>query len=277
MENKLATIMVISYNNTKYLKENIDSILKQTYSNIEIIVSDDGSENFNENEIEEIKSYIEKNKSKNIVNYIVQKNEKNEGTVRNLNKCIKSSNGNYLLVLSCDDCFYNEDSVLNIINYFDNSEYIIATSNYYKQDNNNEDGKIISMLNWRKKLMMEEPLKLYIELCKANFISGANLYYTKEFIEKYGLYDEEYVILEDYSKLLNITRQGCKIGFIDEITINRRGGGAASNLKNYDMDNDKKGNVIKKIKLDYEIMQKKEIYPYLEIIREELDKIRGDY
>ncbi|MGL5692941.1 MAG: glycosyltransferase, partial [Peptostreptococcaceae bacterium] len=44
--------MVISYNNTKFLKDNIDSILNQNYNPIEIIISDDCSEEFNHDEIE---------------------------------------------------------------------------------------------------------------------------------------------------------------------------------------------------------------------------------
>ncbi|MGL5694283.1 MAG: glycosyltransferase, partial [Peptostreptococcaceae bacterium] len=239
-------------------------------------ISDDCSEEFNHDEIEKIKLYIEKNKKENIVNYEIHKNEKNEGTVKNLNKCIRSSKGEYLIVLSCDDCFYDENVVCNIVNYFESSSYMIATSKYYKQSNDTKDGDIISMINWRKRLMMEEPLKLYVELCKGNFISGANLYYTRDFINKYGLYDEEYMILEDYSKLLNITRKGCKIGFIDEITITRRSGGAATTLSNYKMSKEKKNNVIAKIKQDQKIIQEKEIKPYLETIKEEL-KLRGDH
>jgi glycosyltransferase involved in cell wall biosynthesis len=48
------SILISSYNGSKYIKEQLDSLLNQSYKNIEIIVRDDGS---SENTIEILKSY----------------------------------------------------------------------------------------------------------------------------------------------------------------------------------------------------------------------------
>lgn len=267
--NKLASVLVFCYQNTRYLKENIDSILKQKYSPIEIIIRDDGSNDFDEEDIKEIKSYIEKNKGDNIVNYIIEKSEINEGGVKNLNKGIKLSKGKYILPLECDDCFYDENVVSNIVEFFEKEDYIIATSYEYTCDKNMNKIKIRIVENWMRKLLEGNPLKLYLTLCKGNFISGSHLYYTKEFINRYGLYDEDYKQLGDYPKLLSITRQKCMIGIIEEITIHRRGGGISKDASNYNLDENRKKDIRSQLHQDLETLKKKEVLPYFE----EIEKI----
>mgnify|MGYP005989581879 CR=1 FL=1 len=59
---KKISILISTFNGKKYIKEQLDSLLNQTYKNIEIIVRDDGS---SDNTIEILKSYnINKNKSR---------------------------------------------------------------------------------------------------------------------------------------------------------------------------------------------------------------------
>lgn len=44
MEGPLVTIVVVSYNHSKYIKENLNSVKHQTYKNIQLIVGDDASQ-----------------------------------------------------------------------------------------------------------------------------------------------------------------------------------------------------------------------------------------
>ena len=50
----LVTVITLSYNNEQYIFEAINSVLKQTYPNIEYIISDDGSVEFPESSIQEL-------------------------------------------------------------------------------------------------------------------------------------------------------------------------------------------------------------------------------
>jgi glycosyltransferase involved in cell wall biosynthesis len=43
MEQPLVTVIVVSYNHSQYIRENLDSIKNQTYGNIQLIVGDDAS------------------------------------------------------------------------------------------------------------------------------------------------------------------------------------------------------------------------------------------
>ena len=260
--NNLASIIVISYNNIQYLKQNIYSILKQDYSPIEIIISDDCSDKFDEKFKKSVELYIEQNKKDNIVNYIINKNETNEGGVRNLNKAIKLSKGKYIIPLECDDCFY--ESVQNIVNFFRyNSQYLIATSFEYSCDVNMKPMHIEKIPKEYKDLLNGDPLNLYLRLCSGNFISGSHLYYTREFIKKFGLYDEDYKQLADYPRLLNITRKGCRIGLMKAITIYRRWGGESRDMSGYNLNQDRKIQIKNELERDVIIMREKEILPYI--------------
>ena len=262
--NNLASIIVISYNNIQYLKQNIYSILKQDYSPIEIIISDDCSDKFDEKFKKSVELYIEQNKKDNIVNYIINKNETNEGGVRNLNKAIKLSKGKYIIPLECDDCFYDNKSVQNIVNFFRyNSQYLIATSFEYSCDVNMKPMHIEKIPKEYKDLLNGDPLNLYLRLCSGNFISGSHLYYTREFIKKFGLYDEDYKQLADYPRLLNITRKGCRIGLMKAITIYRRWGGESRDMSGYNLNQDRKIQIKNELERDVIIMREKEILPYI--------------
>ncbi|WFD11388.1 glycosyltransferase [Tepidibacter hydrothermalis] len=252
--NKLATVMMLSYNNIQYMKGAIDSLLNQSYEQIELIISDDGSNDFDEIFIESIREYIESNKKDNLVNYIIRKNEINIGTVKNINKIILLSSGNYLIPLSCDDEFYDKDVVRDIVEYFDTHEQIIATGYRVYFDENLEIVNDIYPKQKDIEYLYRTPQELYKRLCSGNFISGSSTPYTRAFIEKYGLFDEDYRLLEDFPKYLNITRRGCSIGFINRKLVKYRYGGVSTN-------NTK--NIIKEqFYNDHITLNKKEIFPY---------------
>ncbi|WP_133964871.1 glycosyltransferase [Eubacterium limosum] len=87
MEKEKVTCIVLSYNNIEFIYEAINSVLLQDYMNIELIISDDGSENF---DVGEIKNYVEKNKGENIEKLIVNKNVVNIGTVKILTMLLRN-------------------------------------------------------------------------------------------------------------------------------------------------------------------------------------------
>ncbi len=81
MEKELFSVIVLCYRKFEFVYEAIDSVLKQKYSNIELIVSDDGSDEFPE---EKILNFIKANKKENISRVIINHEKKNLGTVRHI-------------------------------------------------------------------------------------------------------------------------------------------------------------------------------------------------
>ena len=93
-------ILLATYNGSKYLHEQLDSILNQSYGNINVIIRDDGS---SDNTVMIIKEYEQKdNRVK-----LLSDNLGNLGFVRNFEKLMKNSTSEYLMFSDQDDIWYN--------------------------------------------------------------------------------------------------------------------------------------------------------------------------
>ncbi|MBR3161929.1 MAG: glycosyltransferase family 2 protein [Bacilli bacterium] len=99
--NDLISVIVPVYNVEKYLSKCIDSIINQTYKNIEIIIINDGSNDCSQDIIDKYKK-----KYNNIKSY----QQENQGLSIARNNGIKKARGNYLLFIDSDD-FIKEDMV----------------------------------------------------------------------------------------------------------------------------------------------------------------------
>ena len=93
----LFTIGIASYNYAKYIGKGLEAIKNQTFTDYEIVISDDAS---TDNSVEVINEFIAKNPQLDIT-FI--KKEKNEGLVANKNTIIDHANGQYLLLCDADD------------------------------------------------------------------------------------------------------------------------------------------------------------------------------
>lgn len=112
MKEKLVTIMTPCYNGEKYIKNLIESILEQTYSNIEFILIDDGS---TDNTEKVVKGYETKLKDKNItLKYIKQKNQ---GQATAVNNGLKQVEGEFLIWPDTDD-YFEKDAIQNMVSFF---------------------------------------------------------------------------------------------------------------------------------------------------------------
>ncbi len=89
----LVTIIVPAYNHDKYIEKCIDSIIEQTYQNIEIIIINDGS---TDKTIDKIVSYAHHEK-------VVVIDQENKGLCKTLNVGLSLAKGDYISILASDD------------------------------------------------------------------------------------------------------------------------------------------------------------------------------
>lgn len=223
----MISILVLTYNNLKYYKQCLDSIFEQTYNDIELIISDDCSINF---DYEDISKYIELNKKRNIKNVIINVNEANEGIVKNYNKAIRLSKGEYIFYLAVDDVLFDNKVIEDVVNYFETTNSLIFTG--YKDVYNEDLNKCIKTQPRELEvdiIKQNNSNLLYESLCKGSFISGSNTPFSRELIKRYGYIDEKYFHLEDYPRYLQLTQKGCNISFYDRKLIKYRMGGVTTN------------------------------------------------
>lgn len=90
---KVSVVMPV-YNSEKYLKESIESILNQSYSDLEFIIINDGS---TDNSFKIIKEYAKLDKRINVIS------RENKGIVYSLNEAIRLAKGEYIARMDADD------------------------------------------------------------------------------------------------------------------------------------------------------------------------------
>jgi glycosyltransferase involved in cell wall biosynthesis len=252
----LVSVMVFSYNNLQYINDCLNSILQQDYPFIEIVISDDFSTDFKKDEIEQ---FIRDNKKENIVNYVINQNPSNLGTVKNLNNGIVLANGNYFVTIACDDVLYDGGVISSIVKCFTDSNYLILAG-YVAQFDEQLKTCLLTTPTWQYiRYINGSPIDCYRMLCKGNFIPSPGMAYRRELIDRYGMYDEEYKLLEDYPRWLYLTRNGCSIGFLQRFLAKYRKGGISNN---------RDANTEKIYNDDLALVRTKEILPYVDIIKD---------
>lgn len=93
---KLVTIAIPTYNRAGFLKTAIESCIKQTYQNVEILVLDGGS-------TDNTKQVVDSFNDSRIAYY---KNKENIGMMRSWNRCIELSSGEFIIILGDDDALH---------------------------------------------------------------------------------------------------------------------------------------------------------------------------
>jgi len=161
IEKYLVTIGITTYNsNLVYLSKAIDSAIKQTYQNIEIIISDDGSSN-----IDEIEKLIKNKKDKRIT---LMKSEKNIGVSNSLNNIISFSKGDYFSWCPDDDYMHLSKIELQVRSLESNPQSISICNHFQVLDNFNIK-RIISHELFLKYI------NIFLYLITLNRINGGSL------------------------------------------------------------------------------------------------------
>lgn len=121
--NELVSVIMPSYNTGKFIAESINSVLSQTYNNLELIIVDDCS---TDNTDEVVKSFDDKR-----IRYF--KNEKNSGAAVSRNRALREAKGKWIAFLDSDDLWI-EDKLEKQIKFMRENNYHFSYTNYEEID-----------------------------------------------------------------------------------------------------------------------------------------------
>lgn len=170
----LVTAVIPTKNRADILSRAIDSVLNQSYKNIELIVVDDGSEDHTS---DVIKQYQEKHR------LVYLRNERSLGACRSRNSGIEKAKGEFIAGLDDDD-EWHIDRISILLHYYDDS-FACITSN----DRMISSGKSVV---WHKKAVIT-----FDDLLYSNSVGNQVLARRERLIEVGG-FDESLVAAQDY-------------------------------------------------------------------------------
>lgn len=205
---ELVSIIISVYNAEKRIEKISDSVLNQSYSNIEVIIIDDcsGDNSFN----------IIKNISKKDKRIKVYRNEINLGVSQTRNVGIEKAKGKYIAFLDSDD-IWKKDKLEKQISYMDKNKIDICYTGYEMID---KDESHVSIYNVPKYIDYEGLLKENVICCSSVVIKSDLLkrnYFNHEFFH------------EDFVLWLRLLKLGYKAVGIQEALVSYRKGGRSSN------------------------------------------------
>ncbi len=217
-ENPLVSIIVITYNSSKYVLETLESAKAQTYQNIELIVSDDCS---TDNTVEICRNWIEQNKQRFVSTELIT-TPQNTGIPANCNRGVKAAQGEWVKLIAGDDLLEGKcvDSYIKFIKANDNIEILVSK---YRSFYVSEFGERI----WQKIYPSKKDIKFfnlsaenqYKRYLTNSFNIIPTIFINAKTLLKLKGFDEEFKFLEDFPFLLNSTRLGIKIFFSEEVTV----------------------------------------------------------
>lgn len=205
-------ILLATYNGEKFLKEQLESILNQTYNNFNLIISDDNS---NDSTFQILNEYAKKDNR-----IIIFKQSENIGVISNFEFLISKVTSNYFMFSDQDDIWDKEKIEKSFNKLKETDSDIIFTDLTVVDDKLN----ILYNSYWTLKGFRNKILKYncFEALYLNNYVTGCTMLMKKEIIEKVlPLPKKSKYILHDYWITL-ITSQNGKVNYLDEPTIKYR-------------------------------------------------------
>lgn len=220
----LVSVRVITYNSSQTVVETLDSIKKQTYQNIELIISDDCSP---DNTVEVCKIWLEANKDRFVRTELVTV-AKNTGTAANVNRAIRACHGEYIKGIAGDDILEPECISINVNNIGD-ALMAVSDLTYFDEDKVLPPPYDSRMLFALTHLPRKERVKLYSRTL--TFFNPPSQFSSRKLIEEVGLFDESSTVLEDVPFYFKVFDSDCKLAYIQQATVRYRSSGISHDTK----------------------------------------------
>jgi glycosyltransferase involved in cell wall biosynthesis len=194
-EKSLITIVTVVFNSEQFLEETIQSVINQTYDNVEYIIIDGGS---TDGTLEIIRKY------ENAIDYWVS--EKDKGISDAFNKGIGLSQGDMIGIINADDWYESNTIQKNAIAFNEFKPDVICGKLQCWKDS--EKGYIFS----------SNPSLLYKEMT----INHPTVFVKKMIYKRFGLFKVNYKYAMDYELMLRFKMNGAKFLYLEHVLANMR-------------------------------------------------------
>lgn len=212
--NPKVSIITVCFNSEKTIEDTIQSVVNQTYDNIEYIVIDGVSTDDTLNIV---------NKYKEQITTIIS--EKDKGIYDAINKGIGLATGDIIANLNSDDFYIDNNVIADVVATFEKEKTDTLYADLYYVDAL-DTNKIVRY--WKSKQYKED---LFL---KGWMPPHPTFFVKKEVYQKYGLFDLQFKSAADYEIMLRfVHRFKTSIAYLPRVIVKMRVGGVSNaNLKN---------------------------------------------
>ncbi len=208
------SIITATYNCENTITTTINSVLSQTYDNIEYIIIDGGSK---DSTLDIISNYKDSFKNGKIITII---SERDSGVYDAMNKGINLSSGDIIAFINSDDYYVSDNIIEEMISIFSSDERI--------------DG-VYANIYYVKRYDTEHISRRWITGTRSSFIDGWHpahpaFFVKKNIYDKYGRFNLQYKLAADFELMLRfIEVHHINIKYYPHFIIKMREGGMTNN------------------------------------------------
>lgn len=213
----VVSIIVITYNSSKFVLETLESAKAQTYNNIELIISDDASQ---DDTVTICREWLQMNSDRFLRTELVTV-DKNSGIPANCNRGIKVSSGVWIKLIAGDDILLKDCISTNVKQSVLKPEASIFFSdavgftNYF---NSTQQINLVKTPYFEIFININDPQIQYQYILRYNPVVACSLFIKNELFSMLN-FDERYRFIEDRPFLLNCTKQGVLLNYINQETV----------------------------------------------------------
>lgn len=215
----LVSVIVVTYNSGKTVQETLNSIFNQTYSNIELIITDDCS---CDNTVEICETWLAEHSQRFNTTYLLTA-IKNQGVCENANKGRFLAKGEWQIGVAGDDILLSNcisDNILYVQSH-PNASFVFSYMKVY-QDEFKEEKCVNPKKGPRDPELFEAPINIQlIHMAYAAYVYATSMFVKSSAFKDVGGYSNKYGY-EDWPFFIDILEKGYKIDLLDKVTYGYR-------------------------------------------------------
>ena len=203
------SIITVTLNSKDTIKDAIDSVLKQTYSDIEYIVVDGQS---TDGTVDIVKSY-----GSEVSKFL---SEKDKGIYDAMNKGIRLATGDVVGILNSDDFYIDENVIENVVKVFEEKKVdtLFADLVFVRPQNLDKTVRLYDSSHFN-------PSKFAYGWMPAH----PTFFVKREFYEKYGFFKTDYKIAADFELLVRfLYKHKMSYYYLNKVLVKMRTGGVST-------------------------------------------------
>lgn len=222
MENlPLVSVVVLTYHSADTVTETLDSIKKQDYPNIELIITDDDSK---DPTVDIVKEWVAQN-SKRFVRVEIVLTPVNTGVSGNLNRGLAQARGQWIKHIAGDDLMLPDCISANIREALSNNDVqaVFSRAQFFGDPEICQQYK-----DFGYGLFGLSARERYLMILLKNTIIAPTAFISRCYYDNSGTYDETIPHVEDWPFWIKMFKEKCKISFLNRETVKYRMGQSLS-------------------------------------------------